>query len=510
MNNNTPVLEMRGISKEFPGVKALDSVDLKAWSGQVLALVGENGAGKSTLMKVLSGVWPYPEYQGELLVRGTVRRFTHTHDAEAAGIAIIYQELNLIYGMTVAENIYLGHLPRTRWGTLDWHRMNSDARSLLHSLHLDSIQPDDMINDLSVGQQQMVEIAKALSQKADILILDEPTSALSDRETKELFSVIRKLKSEGVAMIYISHKMDEISEIADQVQVLRDGRNIGEAVPVKNMTMNEIISRMVGRDISTMYPRGEKKIGPVCLQISDITLPHPHLTERKLLDSISFEARQGEILGIAGLMGSGRTELVSAIFGAWAGPKSGEVRLDGKKLLIRNPKDAIKAGLALVTEDRKLQGLLLEQDLIFNTTLASLDSLTRGIVLDTSREKDITEKFQNKLGTKAPSLYNPVKTLSGGNQQKVVIAKWLATSPRVLILDEPTRGIDIGAKVEIYKLMNQLAAEGMCIIMISSELPEILGMSDRILVMHEGHLTGTLDRKQASEEKIMALATGQK
>ncbi len=508
MKKDSPILEMMNISMSFPGVKALDKVSLKAYPGEVLALVGENGAGKSTLMKVLSGVWPYPEYSGKLKVKNKICRFRHTHDAEEIGIAIIYQELNLIYDLSVAENIYLDRQPRGPLGLIDWHQMYANAAVLLKQLHIHNIQPDDMVRELSVGQQQMVEIAKALSQNAEILILDEPTSALSDRECDELFRIIERLKKEKVAMIYISHKMEEIKRIADKVQVLRDGQSIDDTYPIDKITLNDIITRMVGRDISTMYPSHKTKKGETVLEVRGISLDHPVLPGRKLVDNVSFEACQGEILGISGLMGSGRTELVMSIFGAAAGRVQGEVYLDGRKLNIRQPHDAIKAGLALVTEDRKLQGLILEQDIIFNTTLASLESITRAGILDHYQERAISEKYNKELGTKTASLEHAVNTLSGGNQQKVVIAKWLATSPRVLILDDPTRGIDIGAKVEIYKLMNKLVEQGVCVIMISSELPEILGMCDRILVMNEGRKVADLDRKNADEEKIMSLATG--
>lgn len=503
-----PVLEMREIVKDFPGVRALDEVSLSAWPGEVLALVGENGAGKSTLMKVLSGVWPYPEYQGELYVKGRLSRFTHTHEAEAAGIAIIYQELNLVYGLTVAENIFLGHMPVSAMGFLDRETMIRQTRDILDHLHLENLDPESRVADLSVGQQQMVEIAKALSQQAEILILDEPTSALSDRETRELFSVISELKARGVAMIYISHKMDEIRQIADRILVMRDGRTIGTPQPAHTLSLPEIIRRMVGRDIQDLYPAPQARPSSPCLEVKGLSLPHPVHSERFVLKDISFAAHQGEILGIAGLMGSGRTELVTALFGAWPHHLSGQVSIHGQTLGLHNPAASICAGMALVTEDRKLQGLLLEQDLVFNTTLASLTELCNYGLMDKVQEYALSHSLHDKLATRAASLDVPVKTLSGGNQQKVVLAKWLATHPRVLFLDEPTRGIDIGAKVEIYRLIDQLAREGMCIIMISSELPEILGMSDRIMVLHQGSLAGILERSEASEELIMSLATG--
>jgi len=505
---NEVILEMKDIGKEFPGVRALDNVTLTARKGEVLALVGENGAGKSTLMKVLSGVWAHPSYEGEIKVKGETRMFHSTGDAERAGIGIIYQELNLIQDLSVAENIFLDRQPVNKFGLIGWDRLRSECLKLLEELHINEIDPMAPVKELTVGKQQMVEIAKALSQNAEILILDEPTSALTDREIDELFRVIRKLKTQGVCMIYISHKMEELKQIADRILVLRDGRTIGESIPIGEITIDEIISRMVGRDLRTLYPKQEFKRGKKVLEVKDFEVDHPLLPGEKIVRDVSFDLYQGEILGIAGLMGAGRSELVMGIFGAWGKSSRGKVLVDGKEIKFTSPKDTIEAGIGLVTEDRKLLGLLLEQDLIFNTTLASLDRFVKLGVLDQYQERQTTDKYVKELGVKTPSLDVKIANLSGGNQQKVVIGKWLNTHPKVLILDEPTRGIDIGAKVEIYKLMNRLVEQGVAIIMISSELPEVMGMSDRILVMCEGRLSADLTCAETSKEKVMEFATG--
>jgi D-xylose transport system ATP-binding protein len=528
------VLEMKRIVKDFPGVRALDGVDFAVRAGEVLALVGENGAGKSTLMKVLSGVWPYPTYEGEILVRGQVARFAGTRDAERAGIAIIHQELNLIPELTVAENIFLDRQPRGFLGAIDWSRLFSDTAALLDRLNIRDFQPTDQVKELTVGKQQIVEIAKALSLDARVLIFDEPTSALTDKEVTELFRIIRDLEAKGVGMVYISHKMDELTQICDRVQVLRDGKTIGESTPMASITMDEIIRRMVGRELHDMYPRrapardvagadpvrADEDGGPYrgsvasaartpTLEVRKLSVAHPALPGARKVDGVSFCAYRGEILGIAGLMGAGRSELVQAIFGAYApGMWEGEVLLDGKRLDIRSPRDAIHHGIALITEDRKLLGLVLGQSVLANAVVSSLDQLSnRWGVVDEHKERALARQNVQDLRVKTPGLDVLIDTLSGGNQQKVVIAKWLNTRPQVLILDEPTRGIDVGAKVEIYKLMNRLVEEGVTVIMVSSELPEIMGMSDRILVMCEGRKVAELDREQATKEAIMQYAT---
>jgi D-xylose transport system ATP-binding protein len=504
------VLRMEHIVKEFPGVRALDNVNFEARAGEVLALMGENGAGKSTLMKVLGGVWPYPTYQGDIFIAGEKKRFYNTREAEQSGVAIIYQELNLIPELSVAENIFLDRQPANRLGAIDWRQLNSDTQILLNELGIRDFKPADQVKSLTVGKQQMVEIAKALSKRARILVLDEPTSALTDREVTELFRIIRKLKQDGVCMCYISHKMEEIKEIADRVVVLRDGQTIGDVTPVTDVTLDQIIARMVGRDIRDMFPKGARKRGDKILEVRNLEVDHSDLPGEKRVKQASFSAYRGEILGISGLMGAGRTELVSAIFGACPGATRGDVLIDGNKVDIRSPSDAIDHGIALLTEDRKAEGLFLDQSIAFNTTISSLQTISAGVIgmIDADQERTLVGTYVAQLGIKAPDIDTPVGMLSGGNQQKVILGKWLNAGPKIFILDEPTRGIDIGAKVEIYKLLDRLAGEGVAIIIISSELSEVLGMSDRILVMSEGAIVSEFTREEATRELIMEFATG--
>jgi D-xylose transport system ATP-binding protein len=504
------VLKMEHIVKEFPGVRALDNVNFEARAGELLALMGENGAGKSTLMKVLGGVWPYPTYQGDIFIKGEKKRFYTPREAEEAGVAIIYQELNLIPELTVAENIFLDRQPTNSLGAIDWRRLNSDSQILLDELGIRDVKPGDQVKNLTVGKQQMVEIAKALSKRASILVLDEPTSALTDREATDLFRIIRKLKQDGVCLCYISHKMEEIKQIADRVVVLRDGQTIGDVTPIADITLDQIIARMVGRDIRDMFPFSARKRGEKILEVRNLWVDHPDVPGEKRVKQASFSAYRGEILGISGLMGSGRTELVSAIFGACPGATHGDVLIEGRKVDIRSPADAIDQGIALLTEDRKAFGLFMGQSIAFNTTIASLPAISTGLTgaIDASRERALVEKQVAQLGIKAPGIDTLVGTLSGGNQQKVILGRWLNAGPKIFILDEPTRGIDIGAKVEIYKLLDRLAGEGVAVIMISSELPEVLGMSDRILVMSEGAIVSEFPRETATKEAIMEFATG--
>ncbi len=503
------VLKMEHIVKEFPGVRALDNVNFEARAGEVLALVGENGAGKSTLMKVLGGVWPYPTYRGDIFIKGKLRRFYSTSEAEKAGVAIIYQEFNLIPELTVAENIFLDRQPTNRLGAIDWHKLNSNTQALLDELGIGDLKPADQVRHITVGKQQMVEIAKALSKRASILVLDEPTSALTDKEVSDLFRIIRKLKQDGVCMCYISHKMEEIREIAERVVVLRDGKTIGEVTPVADISLEQIITRMVGRDIKDMFPRGARQRGEKILEVRNLELDHPDLPGETRVKKASFSAYRGEILGLAGLMGSGRTELVSAIFGAFPKATHGEVLIEGKRVEIRSPLDAIEHGIALLTEDRKALGLFMGQSVAFNTTIAALQTISSRLgVIDAGRERALVGKYVAELGVKTPDIDALVGTLSGGNQQKVILGRWLNAHPKILILDEPTRGIDIGAKVEIYKLLDRLAGEGVAVIIISSELPEVLGMSDQILVMREGAIAAEFARETATRETIMAVATG--
>lgn len=503
------VLEMKNIIKDFPGVRALDNVNFEARSGELLALVGENGAGKSTLMKVLSGVWPYPTYEGDIFIKGELKRFQNTKEAEEAGVAIIYQELNLIPELSVAENIFLDRQFSNALGVINWSKVNAETQKLLDELNLEGIRPTDKIKELTVGKQQMVEIAKALAVDAKILVFDEPTSALTDKEVDALFKIIRKLKQQGVCMSYISHKMEEIEQIADRVIVLRDGQTIGEVTPLSEITLDQIISRMVGRDIQDMFPKQDFQRGEKVLEIKNFEVDHPLLPGEKKVKNASFEAYKGEILGISGLMGSGRTELVSGIFGATPKLARGDVMLKGKPLSIKTPQDAIEQGLGLVTEDRKAVGLILGQSVLSNMTISSLGTVANQWgVINQAKERSLANEYVEKLKIKTPGLDVAIDTLSGGNQQKVIVAKWLNTKPEVLILDEPTRGIDVGAKVEIYNLLNHLVEEGVTVIIISSELPEVMGMSDRILVMCEGKIVADLPREQANKELVMEYATG--
>jgi ribose transport system ATP-binding protein len=492
-----PALQMKGITKTYPGVKALDNVDFEVAPGEVHALVGENGAGKSTLMKILAGAQPMDS--GEIFLNGQLVHITSPQKAMDLGISIIYQEFNLVPYLNAAENIFLGREPKASIpGFINFSKMYSEAQRVIDQLGV-RLNVRIPVNRLSVAQQQMVEIAKATSRNASIIAMDEPSATLTEHELESLFDLIRSLKSRGVSIIYISHRLEEIFQIADRVTVLRDGRLVGTKL-VSETNKDEIIRMMVGRELKEKIPKQPAEIKSPALTVS-------HLSRKGVLNDISFTVHKGEILGIAGLVGAGRTELARAIFGA--DPiDSGEIWLNGNKVEIRSPRDAIRLGIGLVTEDRKALGLILGMVVRENISLANLDSLTRFGFINRKEEKSVAVRFVEDLMIKTPSIEQQVQNLSGGNQQKVVLAKWLFTQSRVLIFDEPTRGIDVGSKVEIYQLMNRLAANGVAIIMISSELPEILGMSDRILVMHEGRIVGELSREEATQEKIMWLATG--
>ncbi len=499
------VLEMRGITKEFPGVKALDGVTLDLFEGEFHSLVGENGAGKSTLMKVLSGVYPFGTYGGEIIVDGEVKNFHTIREAENAGIAIIFQELSLVKELTVGENIFLGQEP-SRFGVINWSELYQKAAKLLQDLHL-PIDPRTPVGNLGIGQQQLVEIAKALSKNAKILVLDEPTAALTETEVETLFDIVRKLKSRGVGMIYISHKLNEVFDMSDRITVLRDGKTVGTN-NAKDLDKNKVIALMVGREVGDIFPQISHKFGETAMEVKNLTAFDPDNSNKKLVDNVSFSVRKGEVLGIAGLMGAGRSELLMAIFKAWQGRSSGDVFVEGRQSTINSPAEAIKNGIGFVTEDRKRFGLILEQTISDNMTLAGLKQISGAFITHKSRETVAVKSSMQSLKVKANSPITVVGTLSGGNQQKVVIGKWLLTNPKVLFLDEPTRGIDVGAKQEIYSEINKLAKEGLAIIMVSSELPEILGLSDRVLVLHEGKLTGEFTKSDATPEKIMAAATG--
>ncbi len=499
------VLEMRNIIKEFPGVKALKNVNFQVRKGEIHALCGENGAGKSTLMKILSGVYPFGTYSGEIIIDGIIQKYHNIRESEAAGIAIINQELSVIKQLTIGENIFLGNEPNC-FGIVDWPKLYYETSKWLAEVEL-KIRPETPVMNLGVGHQQMVEIAKALSKQAKILLLDEPTAALTESEVATLMGILRRLKAGGVTCIYISHKINEIFQIADTVTILRDGETISTK-PICDTSENEVISMMVGRQLSERFPRVEHNSGDVVLEVKNFNVYDPDNPERKLVENAEFNVRCGEILGIAGLMGAGRTELVSSIFGGFAGKKDGELYIDGQKIEIGSPLDAIKQGIALVTEDRKRYGLVLEQEVQTNLTLANLPNFCRRGIINFNEEILASENSVKQLKIKTPSLAAKVNNLSGGNQQKVVVGKWLMTNPKVLILDEPTRGIDVGAKFEIYNLMNQLKQQGVAIIMVSSELPEIIGMSDRIIVIHEGKINGEFMHHEADQEKLMYAATG--
>lgn len=499
------LLEMRGIVKEFPGVKALDGVTFDLAEGEFHALVGENGAGKSTLMKVLSGVYPFGTYEGDILVNDEVKRFANIREAESAGIAIIFQELSLVKELTVGENIFLGREP-SAWGVINWAELYQKAGKLLRDLNL-PIDPRTAVGNLGIGQQQLVEIAKALSQEAKILVLDEPTAALTESEVETLFDILVELKSRGVGMIYISHKLDEVFRMSDRITVLRDGKTVGTESSLA-LSVEKVIALMVGREVGDIFPETSHDFGEVALEVKNLTSFDADNPNKKLVDNVSFKVRKGEVLGISGLMGAGRSELLMSIFGAWQGKTSSEVFVEGNKIEINAPSDAIKNGIGFVTEDRKRFGLLLEQTILDNMTLAGLKHISGKFLTHRSRETVAAKGAMQSLKVKANSPITVAGTLSGGNQQKVVLGKWLLTNPKVLFLDEPTRGIDVGAKQEIYSEINKLAATGLAIVMVSSELPEILGLSDRVLVLHDGKLTGEFIKSEATPEKVMAAATG--
>lgn len=503
--DRAPLLEMRDITKSFPGVKALDGVSFDLYAGEIHALVGENGAGKSTLMKVLGGVYPHPQYGGQIFLDGQERSFSSVREAEAAGIAIIFQELSLIKELTIGENIYLGREPRTL-GVIRWHELYHRAQELLDRLHL-ALDAHTQVARLGIGQQQLVEIAKALSHEARILVLDEPTAALTDAEVETLFGILSKLQARGVGMIYISHKLDEVFRISDRITVLRDGRSVGTEATNK-LDEAVVIARMVGREVGDIFPKVDHQQGDVIFEVRNMSVEDPNIAGKKLVDDVSFSVRRGEVLGIAGLMGAGRSDLLMGIFGAHAGRVSGEIKIAGQRVRITNPADAINQGIGFVTEDRKRFGLILDQTILNNMTLAGLKRLSGRFVTDLGAESAAGERSMKELRVKATSVFTIAGTLSGGNQQKVVLAKWLLTSPRILFLDEPTRGIDVGAKQEIYGHINRLAKVGIAIVLISSELPEVLGLSDRVLVLHEGRVTGEFTRATATPEKVMACATG--
>lgn len=499
------LLEMKNITKTFPGVKALDNVNLKVEEGEIHALVGENGAGKSTLMNVLSGIYPYGTYEGDIVYNGEICKFNKIKDSEEKGIVIIHQELALVPYMSIGENMFLGN-EQGKKNAIDWDKTYAEADKYLKMVGL-SESSKVLVKEIGTGKQQLVEIAKALAKHAKLLILDEPTSSLNETDSKALLDLMLEFKKQGMTMIIITHKLNEVAYVADKITVVRDGSTI-ETMDKRTTEISEdrIIQGMVGRELTNRFPKRQNvKIGDINMEVKDWTVYHPLYPERKVVDNVSMNVRKGEVVGIYGLMGAGRTELAMSIFGQSYGIGiTGTLKLNGKEVTLKNPKEAIKNKLAYVTEDRKGNGLVLTNPIKINTTLANLDSISNHKVIDKDKEYQVAEEYRQKLRTKCPSVEQNVGNLSGGNQQKVLLAKWMFTEPDVLILDEPTRGIDVGAKYEIYCIINDLVAAGKSVVMISSELPEVLGMSDRIYIMNAAKIVGELQAEDASQEIIMA------
>ena len=489
-------IEMRGIDKSFGYNQVLKQAGFTLESGEVHALMGENGAGKSTLMKILTGV--YTKDAGTVLVDGKEVNYKNPQEAEKAGIVFIYQELNVMFDLTVEENLFMGKEIHGKFGICDRKAMQKKAREALNTLGVD-ISPKTVMSELSVGQQQMVEICKALMADAKVIIMDEPTAALTQSETVALFKVIESLRKKGVSMVYISHRMEEIFELCDRITVLRDGSYIGvKNIPETNM--NEIVKMMIGREIGERYPSRDVKIGKEVLKVKG-------LTRKGTFHDVSFSVRAGEVLGVSGLMGAGRTEIMQAIFGNLS-YESGSIEIDGKEVKISNPRQAMEQGIGFITEDRKTEGLMLDKSIRENISLCNLGRISKSSVISKEAEKNMVAEAIKDLHIKCFGPYHECNNLSGGNQQKVVLAKWILTNPKILILDEPTRGVDIGAKKEIYSIINKLAAQGVAIIMVSSELPEVLGMSDNIMVVREGEVRGIISYEEANQERVMTLATG--
>lgn len=501
----TTILEMRNITKTFPGVHALKDVNLKVESGEIHALVGENGAGKSTLMKVLSGVYPHGDYSGDIVYKGDIQTFTGIAESEAKGIIIIHQELALVPLLSIAENLFLGNEQATN-GIIDWTKTFQKSDALLKKVGLDE-PSSTLLTNLGVGKQQLVEIAKALSKEVQLLILDEPTSSLNETDSDALLELLLEFKRQGISSILISHKLNEISKVADKITVLRDGETVSTLLSENNEGIeNQIIRDMVGRDISDRFPAREPNIGDVLIEVKNWNVFHHVHSDRHLVKNINFDVKAGEIVGIAGLMGAGRTELAMSVFGRSYGKNiSGEVLLRGQVVDVSSIDKAVALGICYVTEDRKEYGLILDDHIKHNLTLANLDAISSGNIIDGNAERRVANEYREKMNIRCSSIMQEVVNLSGGNQQKVVLGKWLFANPDILILDEPTRGIDVGAKYEIYSIINQLADEGKGVLFISSEMPELLGMCDRIYVMNEGAFAGELSAAEASQEKIMRM-----
>ena len=499
------LLEMRAITKEFPGVKALDTVNLTVQKGEIHAICGENGAGKSTLMKVLSGVYPAGTYDGEIHFDGALAEFGDISESEVRGIIIIHQELALVPLLSIAENLFLGN-ERAKGGIVDWRDTNQRTEALLRKVGL-SEPPSAIVDKLGVGKQQLVEIAKALSKEVRLLILDEPTAALSERDSQALLDLMLELKEQGVTQIIISHKLNEVRRVADTVTVIRDGSTVSTMAAANGeVTEDRIVHDMVGRDMDDRYPNRDRKAGEMLMEVKGWNVWHPVHSERQMLKDVNLTVRAGEVVGIAGLMGAGRTELAMSVFGKSYGRSiSGSVEMKGEPVDVSSVSKAIGAGLAYVTEDRKSLGLVLDETIQRNITLSNLPKVSRNSILNEARETQVAEQYRKTLNIRTPSVFQRVMNLSGGNQQKVVLSKWLFAEPEVLILDEPTRGIDVGAKFEIYAIINELSKQGKGVVMISSEIPELLGMCDRIYVMNEGAFVGELTAEEASQERIMSL-----
>ena len=499
------ILEMKNITKTFPGVKALDNVNFQVEEGEIHALVGENGAGKSTLMNVLSGIYPYGSYEGDIVYNGEVCQFQKITDSEAKGIVIIHQELALVPQMSIGENMFLGN-ERGKKNAINWNETYSEADKYLKMVGL-SESSRVLIKDIGTGKQQLVEIAKALAKNAKLLILDEPTSSLNETDSRALLDLMLEFKKQGMTMIIITHKLNEVVYVADKITVVRDGSTV-ETLDCHTMEINEdrIIRGMVGREITDRFPkRSSVEIGEVDMEVKDWTVYHPVYAERKVVDGINMNVKKGEVVGIYGLMGAGRTELAMSIFGKSYGTGiSGTLYLNGKEVNLKNPREAIDAKLAYVTEDRKGNGLVLSNSIRVNTSLANMEGVSDRGIIDMDKEYQVAVEYKDKLKTKTPSVEQNVGNLSGGNQQKVLLAKWMFTDPDILILDEPTRGIDVGAKYEIYCIINDLVKAGKSVVMISSELPEVIGMSDRIYIMNEGKFVGEMKADEATQENIMA------
>lgn len=502
------ILEMKNIVKEFSGIRALDNVNLKIERGEIHALCGENGAGKSTLMNVLSGLYPFGSYSGEIMYEGDVTQFKKLKDSEEKGIVIIHQELALSPYLSIKENIFLGN-EQAKKGIIDWNLTEKKTENLLKTVGL-RINPNTLVSQIGVGHQQLVEIAKAFAKNVQLLILDEPTAALNEEESANLLDLMREFKKQGITSIIISHKLNEIVDISDKITILRDGKTI-ETIEKSEITEERIIRGMVGRDLTNRYPERHANIGDVYFEVKDWNVHHPLDTSRVMNKNLNLNIRRGEIIGIAGLMGAGRTEFAMSVFGRSYGSQiSGTVYKDGKEISVKDVPTAIKNGLAYVSEDRKSLGLNLLMDVRENTTLSSLEKVSKNGIIDKEKEIQIAEEYRRKMRTKTNSISQNIASLSGGNQQKVVLSKWLATEPEILFLDEPTRGIDVGAKYEIYTIIEEMAAQGKCICIISSELPEILGMCDRIYTMNDGRFTGEVLREDANQERLMNLMTTEK